>query len=62
MTLVTRESTAGAVACGPDLDAHTTQLREFVEAGVDEVYVQQIGPDVEGFFAAYGKEVLPALR
>ena len=37
-------------------------VREYVEAGVDEVYVQQIGPDFDGFFTAYEKDVLPALR
>ena len=46
----------------PDVDAHVAQLREYVDAGADEVYVQQIGPDFDGFFTAYEKDVLPALR
>ena len=50
------------MTCGPDVDAHVAQLREYVEAGADEVYVQQIGPDFDGFFTAYEKDVLPALR
>jgi G6PDH family F420-dependent oxidoreductase len=62
MSLVPRSATAEAFTCGPDTDAHVAQLRQYVEAGADEVYVQQIGPDFEGFFAAYEKEVLPALR
>ena len=32
------------------------------DAGVDEVYVQQIGPDMDGFFTAWEREVLPQLR
>ena len=32
------------------------------QAYVDEVYVQQIGPDKEGFFAAWEKDVFPQLR
>jgi G6PDH family F420-dependent oxidoreductase len=62
MSLVPKDAIAEAVTCGPDVDAHVAQLREFVGAGADEVYVQQIGPDFDGFFAAYEKEVLPALR
>ncbi len=42
--------------------AHVAQLGRYVDAGADEVYVQQIGPDLDGFFAAYEKDVLPALR
>ncbi len=39
---------------GPDPDQHAAQLRKYVDADIDEVYVQQIGPDMEGFFAAVG--------
>ncbi len=33
-----------------------------MDAGYDEVFVQQIGPDQEGFFRFYAEEVLPGLR
>ncbi len=45
-----------------DLDAHVAQIQSFVDAGYDEVFVQQIGPDQEGFFKVYEQEVLPRLR
>ncbi|HLU54954.1 MAG TPA: TIGR03557 family F420-dependent LLM class oxidoreductase [Pseudonocardia sp.] len=60
--LVPRESTARAVACGDDVDAQVAQVRAYLDAGVDEVYVSQMGDDVEGFFAAWDEDVLPALR
>jgi len=62
MSLVPEEAIAGSVTCGPDVDKHVAQLKEYVDAGADEVYVQQIGPDFDGFFTAYEKDVLPALR
>lgn len=62
MSLVPADTVAESVACGPDADKHVAQLREYVEAGVDEIYVQQIGPDMDGFFASYEKDVLPQLR
>lgn len=61
-TLVTRDAIAEAMTCGPDPDRHAAQVREFIDAGVDEVFVQQVGPDVEGFFASWQRDVLPQLR
>jgi len=61
-SLVTEEMIGASMACGPDLDAHVAQLQAYVDAGYDEVFVQQIGPDQEGFFKAYESEVLPRLR
>jgi G6PDH family F420-dependent oxidoreductase len=62
MSLVPKEMVGESVTCGPDVDAHVGQLREYVEAGADEVYVQQIGPDQEQFFRFWSQEVLPKLR
>jgi G6PDH family F420-dependent oxidoreductase len=56
--LVTEEMVAEAVPCGPDLDRHVAALQEFADAGVDELYVQQIGGGQE-FFDVYEREVLP---
>lgn len=60
--LVSPEKVAEAITCGSDPDAHAAQVRQFIEAGADEVYVQQMGPDTEGFFAAWQRDVLPQLR
>ncbi|MCE5289215.1 MAG: TIGR03557 family F420-dependent LLM class oxidoreductase [Nocardiaceae bacterium] len=61
-SFVPKEAVASAVTCGDDPEKHASQLRAFVEAGADEFYVQQIGADMEGFFTAYEKQVLPLLR
>jgi G6PDH family F420-dependent oxidoreductase len=60
--LVTPEMVGESVVCGPDADRHVQQVRSFVDAGYDEVYVQQIGPDQEGFFRFWSQEVAPKLR
>jgi G6PDH family F420-dependent oxidoreductase len=62
MTLVRPEKIAENIACGPDPERHAAQVRKYIEADIDEVYVQQIGPDMPGFFTAWEREVLPALR
>lgn len=61
-TLVDREDTRRHFAVGPDPERHLEVLRPYLDAGVDELYIQQIGPDLDGFFDAYEKEILPALR
>jgi G6PDH family F420-dependent oxidoreductase len=48
--------------CGPDPQAHAAALRAYPAAGFDEVYVSQVGPDVDGFFEFYAGQVLPRLR
>jgi G6PDH family F420-dependent oxidoreductase len=60
--LVTEDMVAEAVTCGPDLDRHVEAITRYVDAGFDEVYVQQIGPDQAGFFDVWEREVLPRLR
>ena len=61
-TLVPRDMVAESVTCGPDVDAHVAQVRQYVDAGVDEIYVQQIGPDLDGFFTSWQQDVLPQFR
>ncbi|OBK30728.1 LLM class F420-dependent oxidoreductase [Mycobacterium asiaticum] len=62
MSLVAPEQVGENVTCGPDADKHAAQVRQYFDAGIDEVYVQQIGPDMDGFFTAWEQEVLPQLR
>ncbi|WP_444963470.1 TIGR03557 family F420-dependent LLM class oxidoreductase [Nocardiopsis sp. M1B1] len=60
--LVTEDMVAEEIACGPDPEVHVAAIRPYLEAGVDEVYVCQVGDDQDGFFAFYAEEVLPRLR
>ncbi len=62
MSLVPPNKLSESIACGPDADKHAAQVRSYLEAGIDEVYVQQIGPDMEGFFSTWGHDVLPQLN
>jgi G6PDH family F420-dependent oxidoreductase len=57
--LVTEEMIADSVPCGPDIDRHVEALQEFADAGVDELFVQQIGPDQDVFFDEWAGAVLP---
>jgi G6PDH family F420-dependent oxidoreductase len=59
--LVKEEDVAKEVVCGADPKRHLAKINEYAEAGFDHVWVHQIGPDQEGFFQFYEKEVLPKL-
>ena len=37
----------------------SASLRQYVDAGVDELFVQQIGPDQDAFFDTWAPQVLP---
>ena len=47
---------------GNDIDAHVQQLQDYVDAGYDEVYVANMGPNYAAMIEAYGSDVLPRLR
>ncbi len=57
--LVTEDQLAEEVPCGPDLDAHLKKIREFEDAGFDELYVGQIGDGHEQMFELYSQAILP---
>jgi G6PDH family F420-dependent oxidoreductase len=60
---VTPDQVAEALSCGPDVDAHVEAIKEFIDAGFDEVAIVQIGGEQQDAFMAWAeKELLPALR
>jgi len=60
--LVTEEMVAEAIPCGPDPEPHREMIRQYANAGYDEVYVQQVGGSFEAFFDLYETEILPEFR
>jgi G6PDH family F420-dependent oxidoreductase len=56
--LVTEELLAESVPCGPDISRHLEAMQEFADAGVDELYIHQVGGPDEAFFTDYAREVL----
>ena len=59
---VTKEMIADAVPCGPDTEAIVEKIRAAVAAGVDHVYLHQIGDDQEGFCKVWSSEIAPEAR
>jgi coenzyme F420-dependent glucose-6-phosphate dehydrogenase len=59
--LVTPEVLADKILLGPDPAPCVEAVQSFVDAGFDHVYLHQIGPDQEGFFDFFTKEVAPRL-
>ena len=59
-SLVGEEMVAQQIPCGPKIQRHLEAIAQYADAGFDELYVQQIGPDQDAFFAAYRDHVLPS--
>jgi G6PDH family F420-dependent oxidoreductase len=60
--LVTEDMTRQSTTCGRDLDAHVRAFQPYADAGFDEIYVSNMGPNHRMFFDLYRDEVLPRLR
>jgi hypothetical protein len=57
--LVTQDMVTESIACGPDPEVHLEQLRTYIDAGYDEIYISQVGDEQQGFLDFYSREVLP---
>lgn len=57
--MVSEDDVAQAIVCGPDPEPHLEKIKAFASAGFDHVYVHQVGPDQEGFFNFYQREIMP---
>jgi G6PDH family F420-dependent oxidoreductase len=60
--LVTEQQVREHFVCGDDPAEHVAAISEYVDAGFDQVFVNQIGPDQRGFFDFYAREVLPRIE
>jgi G6PDH family F420-dependent oxidoreductase len=59
--LVTPDDIAEKIPCGPDPERHLEMLRQYVDAGFDEIHVGQVGEDQEGFLRFWQEELRPRL-
>ncbi|MEJ7697265.1 MAG: LLM class flavin-dependent oxidoreductase [Candidatus Limnocylindrales bacterium] len=57
--MVTEDSIAESVLCGPDAEPLLERIRTYADAGYDHIYLHQVGPDQAGFFDFVQREVLP---
>jgi G6PDH family F420-dependent oxidoreductase len=60
--LITEDAVASTLVCGPDPEKHLKEIRSYGDAGFDHVYIHQVGPDQEGFFRFYQREIFPKLE
>ncbi len=60
-TTVTPEMLVERTPVGPDPERYLAAIGEYVDAGVENVYLHQVGPDQEGFLGFFTKEIEPEL-
>jgi coenzyme F420-dependent glucose-6-phosphate dehydrogenase len=59
--MVREDDLAESVVCGPDPERHRAAIRRYADAGYDHVWVHQVGPDQDGFFTFYERDIIPKL-
>jgi G6PDH family F420-dependent oxidoreductase len=60
--LVTADHMRDQFGCGPDVARHVEVAKPFIDAGYDQLALINAGPDMDGFFDFFTKELGPALR
>jgi coenzyme F420-dependent glucose-6-phosphate dehydrogenase len=60
--LITADRVAEKVVCGPEASPIADQVRTFVDAGFDHVFLHQVGPRQEEFLTFAKDELLPMFR
>jgi coenzyme F420-dependent glucose-6-phosphate dehydrogenase len=60
--LVREEDVAGKLILGPDPQPYVDAVQQYVEAGFDHIYFHQVGPDQEGFFRFFERDLTPRLE
>ncbi|TDD22182.1 TIGR03557 family F420-dependent LLM class oxidoreductase [Kribbella turkmenica] len=60
--LVTADHLREQFGCGPDVGRHLEVARQYMDAGYDRLALINDGPDVDGFFDFFTKELQPELR
>ncbi|MBO0732186.1 MAG: hypothetical protein J2P57_23190, partial [Acidimicrobiaceae bacterium] len=59
--LVTESQVASSIPCGPDPEPFVKAIQAYVDAGFDELYINQIGEDLQGFLSFFEQCVRPQL-
>jgi len=59
---VREDDIRGQFACGPDVERHLEVIGKFTDAGFDHIALMNAGPDQDGFFDFFEKELRPRLR
>ena len=58
---MTDDAVAESMPVGPDPERYLESVRQYADAGYDHVYLHQVGPDQEGFFRFFERDVAPKL-
>jgi coenzyme F420-dependent glucose-6-phosphate dehydrogenase len=60
---LTVDQVVESTPCGPDIaDEIADTVRKYRDAGYDHLYFHQVGPDQDGFFQYWERELAPALQ
>jgi G6PDH family F420-dependent oxidoreductase len=59
--LVRAEDFVGRMVIASDLDVHRAEIQKFLDAGIDRIYLHNVGRNQAEWIDAFGRDVLPKL-
>jgi G6PDH family F420-dependent oxidoreductase len=59
---VSEDEATKSTPCGPAVEPVLESVRQYLEAGYDHLYFHQVGPDQDGFFGFWERDLGPAVR
>ncbi len=59
--MLTPDTVAKEVVCGPDVQKYIQEVKKYTDAGFDHIYFHQVGPDQESFFQFAKNTLLSSL-
>lgn len=60
-SIVDVETATKDIPCGPNVDKIAEAVQQYVDAGFDRLYINQIGPQRTEFFSMFARELEPVL-
>ena len=62
VSLLSEDQIRSSMPCTNSADVIAKAMREYIDAGIDHVYVHQVGPEQEAFLRFFQREVAPQLQ
>lgn len=60
--IVSEDEIAKSVICGPDPEVHLAAIKEYIKAGFTHICLHQVGPEQDGFFDFFERELMPQFK
>ncbi len=62
MEMVSEADVAKSIVCGPRLEKYLEKIQEYIDAGFDHIYLNQVGHNQAEFMQFYKEQIIPNIK